>query len=237
MFNLGKCCIKIKHINLHIDFNEMKQKPEIILIGGGGHCKAVIDVIETENKYQIVGIIDTSDKFGQKILKYKVIGNDNDITKLAEKYKYFFITVGHINSPSLRIKLFDIVKREGGQFPVIISPDAHVSKYAEIQEGTIVMHHAIINADSKIGINCIINNKALIEHDCEIKNNCHISTNAIINGGIQIGENCFIGSHSVLKQYINITSNTIIGAGAVVTKDITEKGVYFGIPVKKIKSL
>ncbi|MCD4795153.1 MAG: acetyltransferase [Bacteroidales bacterium] len=213
----------------------MKNKPEIILIGGGGHCKAVIDVIETENKFKIAGIIDLPDKLGQSILDYKIIGADNDIPQLAKQFNCFFITVGHIQTPVLRIKLFNLVKKSGGELPVIISPNAHVSKHAKIGEGTIIMHNTVINADSEIGNNCIINNKALIEHDCRIGNNCHISTSAVVNGGLLIGDNCFIGSNSVSKQYIKIVNETNIGAGAVVTKSITESGVYVGNPAKRIK--
>lgn len=213
----------------------MKQKHGIILIGGGGHCKSVIDVIETENKYNIIGILDTPDKLGKKILDYEIIGNDYDIPKFAKQGKLFCITVGHIKSPTLRIKLFNIVKEAGGILPVIISANAQVSKYSKIGEGTVIMHHAIVNADSEIGENCIINNKSLIEHDCKIGSNCHISTNATVNGGVFVANNCFIGSCTVVKEYINITSNTIIGSGAVVTKNITESGVYLGSPAKKIK--
>lgn len=213
----------------------MKKKPKIILIGGGGHCKAVIDVIETESKYKIAGIIDTPEKLGQKILGYKIIGNDGDITKFAKGGYCFHITVGHIETPALRIKLFETVKKAGGKLPIIISANAHVSIHSKIEEGTIIMHHAIINTDSKIGRNCIINNKALIEHDCKIGNNCHISTNAVINGTCLVNDNCFVGSNSVLRNDISIISNTIIGAGATVTKNISESGVYVGSPAKKIK--
>jgi len=212
----------------------MKTKPEILLIGGGGHCKAVIDVIETENKYRIAGIIDIPEKLGQKILSYKIIGNDNNIPKLVKQFKYFFITTGHIKSPALRIKLFDIVKKANGQFPVIISPNAYVSKHSKIGDGTVIMHNVVINSDTKIGINCIINNKALIEHDCKIGDNCHISTNATVNGTCEVGDNCFVGSSSVLKNNILIISDTIIGAGAVVTKNIIESGAYIGSPARKI---
>ncbi len=213
----------------------MKTKPGIILIGGGGHCKAVIDVIETENKYRIVGIVDVPEKLGQDILGYKIIGNDNHISKFAKQYKCFCITVGHMKSSTLRIKLFNIVKDAGGELPVIISANAHVSKHSIIGEGTVVMLHVVINADAEIGKNCIINNKALIEHDCKIGNNCHISTNSTINGTCKIGDNCFVGSSSVIRNNMSIISDTIIGAGAVVTKNITERGIYVGNPARKIK--
>jgi FlaA1/EpsC-like NDP-sugar epimerase len=43
-------------------------KEKIILVGGGGHCRSVIDVIETENRYEIVGILDKPELVGQTFL-------------------------------------------------------------------------------------------------------------------------------------------------------------------------
>ena len=54
-----------------------------------------------------------------------------------------------------------------------------------LQKGTIVMHHALVNAGAKVGANCIINTKALIEHDAVVEDHCHIATAAIVNGGCQ----------------------------------------------------
>ncbi|MCK4441190.1 MAG: acetyltransferase, partial [Sulfurovaceae bacterium] len=149
-------------------------KKEILLIGGGGHCKSVIDVIEQENKYTIAGIIDKKELLGQEVLGYKVIGCDDDLEKLFQKYKYALVTVGQIKSNSLRVKIFNVLKKIGYKLPVIISSLAYVSKHSKIEEGTVVLHHALVNANVNIGINCIINTKALIEHDAVIKEHCHI---------------------------------------------------------------
>jgi sugar O-acyltransferase (sialic acid O-acetyltransferase NeuD family) len=211
----------------------MKAKENIILIGGGGHCKACIDVIETENKFQIIGIIDVPEKLGQEILGYKIIGNDDNIPNFAKQGYNFLITVGHLGNPNLRIKLYDTVKENGGLLPIFISPFAHISKHSSILQGTIIMHHAVINADAQIGENCIINNKALIEHDVVIEGNTHISTGVLINGNCLIGKNCMVGSGVVVKQSINICQHTIVGAGAVVVNDIVNGGTYTGIPAKK----
>ena len=85
---------------------------EILLIGGGGHCKSVIDIIEEEGIFHIVGIIDQPKLLGKETLKYKIIGNDADLASLAKKYKYALITVGQVSSPKLRIKLFNLVKKQ-----------------------------------------------------------------------------------------------------------------------------
>lgn len=189
---------------------------KIILIGGGGHCKSVIDVIEQEVKFEIAGIVDKPEFLNTKILGYPVIGNDFDLEILAKKYHYALVTVGQIKSPILRIKLFDLAIKAGFTLPSIISPSAYVSKHSKIGNGTVIMHHAIINANVSIGDNCIINSKALIEHDCSISNNCHISTNAIINGEVKIGPKCFIGSNVTIKDNTTIEENSFIKAGTLV---------------------
>ncbi len=189
-------------------------KPKILLVGGGGHCKSVIDVIELEDKYTIAGIIDKKELLGQNILGYKIIGCDDDLSELFNTYKYVAITVGQIKSNSLRIKLFNLAKNIGYKLPAIVSPLSYISKYSFIEEGTIIMHHALINANAKIGKNCIINSKALIEHDVTIEDNCHISTGAILNGGVAVKEGTFFGSNAVSKEYIIIDG--FIKAGSVV---------------------
>jgi sugar O-acyltransferase (sialic acid O-acetyltransferase NeuD family) len=189
-------------------------KENIILIGGGGHCHSVIDVIELENKYEILGIVDIEENIGKKVLGYEIIGSDEDLKSLFETCKHAAITVGQIKSSATRIKLFTILKEIGFHLPSIISPLAYVSKHAFVDEGTVVMHHAIINANARIGKNCIINTKALIEHDVTVGDNCHISTASVLNGGVIVKENTFFGSNATSKQYIEIEG--FIKAGSVV---------------------
>jgi sugar O-acyltransferase (sialic acid O-acetyltransferase NeuD family) len=186
---------------------------KIILIGGGGHCRSIIDVIEQEARFEIAGIIDKSKQLGSLVLGYPIIGDDNELENLSKKYEYALIAVGQIKAPLIRINLYNLAIKYGFQMPYIISPKAYVSKHAKIGNGTVVMHDSIVNANSVIGENCIINSKALIEHDCTILNHCHISTNATINGGVTIEEECFIGSNSTIVEMTRITKNSFIKAG------------------------
>jgi sugar O-acyltransferase (sialic acid O-acetyltransferase NeuD family) len=192
------------------------KKTGIILIGGGGHCKACIDVIEMENRLEIIGILDVSDKIGTKVLGYPIIGTDLDIERLAGETEHFFLTLGQITSAEKRISLYNQLKRLDLKIPTIISPLAYVSHYAHVGEGTIVMHHSMINAAATIGVNCIINSRALIEHDAEIGDHCHVATGAIINGGVKLGEKSFFGSGAVSRQNIVILPNSFIKANSLV---------------------
>lgn len=190
-------------------------KPNIVLIGGGGHCRSCIDVIEMEDRYRIEGILDVTEKVGKDVLGYPIIGTDDDLGKLADKIDFFFITIGQVRPDNTRIFHFDRLRSFKQKLATIISPLAYVSKYASIGQGSIIMHFAQVNASAQIGMNCIINSKALIEHDVVIGDHCHISTGAIINGGAVIGKNSFMGSGSIIVQGIEVPSNSFIKANSI----------------------
>ena len=196
---------------------------KIILIGGGGHCKSVIDVIEQDGRYKIMGIVDKPKLLGTKVLGYPVIGCDLDLHLLVKKFRYALITVGQIKTALKRVKLFNLANKIGFTLASVVSPRAYVSKHSKIGKGTIVMHNAIINANSFIGDNCIINTKALVEHDCSISNHCHISTNATINGGNQIGANSFVSSNVATRQYIKIPKNSFVKKSGLTKKSVILK--------------
>ncbi|MDF2447545.1 MAG: hypothetical protein K0R26_49 [Bacteroidota bacterium] len=209
--------------------------PKLILVGGGGHCKSCIDVIEHEGKYNIVGILDLPDKKGEKILNYEIIGNDNDYEKYHQQGCEFLITVGQIKSANIRKNIFEKLNVLSVKIATIVSPRAYISQYAMIGKGTVVMHNAFINAGANIGTNCILNSNCNIEHDAVIGNHCHISTGAFVNGDCKIGNEVFIGSNATVSNQVNIGSNVIVGAGTLVIKNISDNQTVLGVPAKIIK--
>ncbi|KAB2933642.1 MAG: acetyltransferase [Leptonema illini] len=176
---------------------------QILLIGGGGHCKSCIDVIETQGVYQIAGIIDRKHLVGKTVLGYRIIDTDDNLHNYVG-IKNALISVGQLKNALLRRDLYHMCEAAGFSMPPIISPFAYVSKHAAVGFGTIVMHHAFINAEAKVGNNCIINTKAIIEHDAIVGDNCHISTAAVINGGTVVSEGTFFGSNATSKEQIEI---------------------------------
>ena len=197
-------------------------KESLILIGGGGHCKACIDVIEQEGHYAISGILDKADLVGLQILGYPIIGTDEDIVRLATNH-YFLITVGQIKTPATRLAIYGKLKEAGAKIATIISPRAYLSAHARIGEGSIVMHGATVNAGATIGNNCIINSHALIEHDAVIHDHCHIATGAIINGGVEVKEQTFIGSRVMTREYITIGAKSFVAGGMNIYRNLPEQ--------------
>jgi len=187
-------------------------KKNIVLIGGGGHCISAIDIIENENKFNILGILDSNIK-ENNILGYKILGGDNLIPELVNKDTYFLITVGQIKSYSTRKKIAKILIENKAKLATIISTLAYVSKHATVGEGSIIMNGAVVNAKSTIGKNCIINTKSNVEHGVSIGDFCHLSTCAVVNGDSVIGNGTFIGSNATISNEVSIKENSIISAG------------------------
>lgn len=209
-----------------------KNELPIILIGGGGHCKSVIEAAESSGR-TIRGVFDIPSAVGSKILGYDVIGTDDDITLYVNDCE-FVVTLGNIKDPHKRILLHNLVEKQGGKFATIIASTAQVSTHAAVGDGTVVLHHATINAGAKVGKGCIINSCSNVEHDVEIGDYCHISTGTMINGDAKIGRATFVGSGATVGNGVSIKENSVVGMGAAVCSDITESGIYVGIPAKKI---
>ncbi len=204
----------------------------IILVGGGGHCRSCIDVLESSGK-KIAGILDKEG--GKEIMGIPVIGTDEMLDQLVKEGYSFLVTVGQIENPRARVNIHNRITNLGGKLATCISVHAILARNTVLGEGTIVMHQALINSGAQIGENCIINTKALVEHDAAVGHHTHISTGAILNGNCNIGNRVFIGSNAVVINGVSIADDVVIGAGAVVIDSIDKAGLYAGNPARFIK--
>lgn len=205
---------------------------KVCIIGNGGHCRAVLDVIDSIKTYSI--------SFGGCLKISRIIEDSRCLEKehwdkLCWQNTHFFIAVGQIKTPWPRINISNEILTRNGKLVTIISPNAYVSPKAVIGEGTIVMHRAVVNAGARVGRNCIINTAAIIEHDATIGDFCHISTGAAINGEAKVDQRCFVGSNAVVLNQVGIGPEVILGAGAVAKFNTFEPGIYTGDPAGRIK--
>lgn len=202
---------------------------KIVLVGGGGHCKSVIDTILSSDEFDIVGITDPLSK--GSILNINIIGDDSILKKVySDGVDYAFITLGSIGNPQIRIKLYKMLKKIGFKIPNIIDKTAILASKCTLGEGVFIGKRAVINSDVKIGNNSIVNTGVIVEHDCVIEDFAHIAPGAVLSGGVYIGENSHVGSNSVVIQGIKIGSNTLIGAGTVIVKSIEDNLKVYGNP-------
>lgn len=201
---------------------------DIILIGFGGHAKSVMDTIEKQKQYRIVGFTEINKELNYR--GYSVVGTDDDLKRIFQKgVKNAFVTIGYMGSSALRNKLYRELKEIGYSLPVIIDDTAVLASDVEIGEGTFVGKNAVVNSAARIGEMCIINTGAIVEHDCVVQAFSHVAVGATLCGAAKTGEDVFVGANATIIQGVKIEDKAKIGAGAIVLKDVPEGTTVYGV--------
>lgn len=208
----------------------------VILIGGGGHAKVIIDALQSMGCYSISGIIEKDERaVGGDVFGIPIIGTDRDIVDvLAQGITNAFIAIGSVKSGDniIRANLFCQTRATGFNMINVIHNSAQISRYITIGEGNAILAYSVVNAGAQIGSDVIVNTGAIVEHDCTIADHVHIATGTRICGGVSIGQYSHVGAGATIIQGIRIGSDVTIGAGAVVIDDIPDGATAVGVPAK-----
>lgn len=204
------------------------QDYRLFLYGAGGHAKVIAEMIENL-QLPLYGVFDNN-LLTKKLLGKYAVYMFLQSTEIFESDQ-FVVAVGN-NSYRKRIVLEDL---RGRNFATIKDISATVSKYAEVEDGTVIMPGATVNIDVHIGKHCIVNTNASIDHDCFIKDYVHISPNVSLAGNVFVGEGTHIGIGSTVIQGISIGKWCTIGAGSVIIKDVPDFATVVGNPGRIIK--
>jgi sugar O-acyltransferase (sialic acid O-acetyltransferase NeuD family) len=212
-------------------------KKDIIVIGGGGHAKVLIDILQMTNM-NIIGILDADSALsGQDVLGVPVIGTDDDIKNYSPDKVMLVNGLGSIDIPLVRKNIFYQFKAKGFEFHSVIHESAIISHHVKWGEGCQIMAGSIIQPGSILGDNIIINTGVTVDHDCQIEDHTHLAPGVVLSGNVRIEEECHVGTRAVILQGLHIAKKSLVGAGAVVIHSIAAHSRVVGIPAKEIESI
>jgi sugar O-acyltransferase (sialic acid O-acetyltransferase NeuD family) len=208
----------------------------VVIIGASGHGSVVLDCIEKEGKYNVVGFVDSFKKKGKQLNGYKVLGNEFDLPILVEEYNLSggIIAIGDNWTRSL---LVDRIEKILPEFPYIsvVHPSAIVGKEVQIGSGTVIMPGVIINTNTMIGNHCILNTSSSIDHDGFMNSFSSLAPNVCAGGNFTLGKCSAICLGTNIIENITIGSHTVVGAGALVLENIKDYLLVYGSPAKVVR--
>lgn len=204
-------------------------KEKLLIIGASGHGKVVADIAIKMDKWQSIAFLDDDDSI-KSCMGLEVIGKSADAFTFL-KDADVFVAIG---DNAIRETTQDRFEIEGASMATLIHPSAIIGTDVEIGAGTVIMAGVVINSSSRIGKGNIINTSCSLDHDNEIEDYVHISPGVKTAGSVFIGKGTWLGIGSIVSNNVNICSGCKVGAGAVVVKDITEPGVYVGVPARRV---
>jgi len=207
---------------------------DIVVFGSGGHAKVIIDIIEKQGAFKIIGLIDKFKDKDDTVFGYQIIGEEEDFPEISKNIYGGIIAIG---DNWVRYKVASHIKAIVPNFKFItaIHPFTAIARGVKMGDGSVVMAGAILNSESSIGEHCIINTMASIDHDNSIGDFVTIAPNVTIGGNVRIGDYSAISLGANVIHGRGIGEHTVIGAGSTVIKDIPSYVVAFGTPAKVIR--
>jgi sugar O-acyltransferase (sialic acid O-acetyltransferase NeuD family) len=210
----------------------------MIIFGAKGFSKEILEILYKNNYENKIGFFDNIDSknLGMIYNEYPILKNQTDLED-------FFSTNGNnftlgIGIPANRFKAFEFMSRYGGVLTSTISKNSEIGSFnTYVDIGCNITSGVIITNDVNIGRGSLINLNVTIGHNSQIGEFSELCPGVNISGNCNIGDFVFIGTNSTILPNISIGKNSIIGAGSVVTKDIPENVLAFGVPAEIVKNI
>ena len=205
----------------------------VLVFGGGGHAKAVIDALKLGGRYRIVGIIDSFREPGELFCDLDVVGTEAQVPALVEQYECsnFCVAVGdNYQRQAISHRLAEVVADIA--FVTVIHTGSIVSPSATLEAGCVVMSGAIVGPGATIGTGCLVNTRASIDHDCVLAPFSSVAPGATLGGGVHLGERSSIGLGASVRERVKVGADTVVGVGAAVVGDIPNAVVAYGVPCR-----
>ncbi len=199
----------------------------ILVYGGGGHGKAVIELIRAQGKYRVLGVLDDGKASGSFVLDVPVLGGGEAALKALHDAgaRLAINAVGGIGAIDKRIQVFEKLEQAGYSSPALVHPSAVVEPSAQPSEGVQIFPHSYVGSSAQLGRGVIVNTGAIVSHDCVIEDYGNLAPGCILAGGVRIGEASLIGMGVTINLNVAVGKRSRVGNSAVIKADVPENGI------------
>ena len=214
-------------------------KIRIVVLGGGGHAKVVVDAISRLDQMDCVGVLDNDPSlWGNGISGVPILGNDDILPDLIEQgVSGFVVGIGSIGDNKPRQYLFKLGIKYGLKPVSVIHPAAVCSQFSVIGRGSVVFPLAVVNAAARLGANVIVNTGAIVEHDCYMGDHSHVASGGRLCGSVEIGDMAHVGAGATVLQGVTVGTGAVVGAGSVVVDNVASGTIVAGVPARFMKNV
>ena len=197
-----------------------------ILYGAGCQGRVCMDIADC-NGWKFDWVVDDHAK-SEQVHGVPVIEREHFPKKIRGIFK-FVVAVG---DNALRQQFSTQMVQLGGTPINLVHPFSQFSCRASIGIGLVSMPGVVMNTDISIGDYCVLNTSCSIDHDCILEDFVNISPGVHLAGNVHVGEGTFLGTGCIVNPNIKIGTNCVVGSGAVVTTDIPDFSVAYGVPAR-----
>lgn len=207
----------------------------IIILGGGGHAKVLIEALRCSN-LEIIGLTDPNpDLHGKSIMGVPVLGDDSVLSGYSADRVALVNGLGSTRQPNARRQLYENISSRGFSFANVVHPSAIIAGDVTIGNGVQLMAGVILQPGVALGDNVIINTRVSVDHDCRIGCHSHLAPGVVLSGEVTVGEGVHIGTGASIVNHVRIGDDSLIGAGSLVLRSIPDNVVAYGVPAEVVQ--
>jgi acetyltransferase EpsM len=193
----------------------------LLIFGGGGHGKTIIDLVRALGSFRIIGIIDDGLTPGSDVMDTPVLGGAQTLEEWhARGVRLAANCVGGIGNVDVRLRVFERLAKAGFTCPALVHPSAVVERSAALEPGVQVLAQAYIGSDVRVGFGTVINAGGIVSHDCTLGKVVNLSPGATLAGNVHVENYTQIGMRATVNLGITIGERCLLGNGCTVKKDV-----------------
>lgn len=198
----------------------------LVIYGGGGHGKSLIDLVRALGDYDLVGVIDDDLVAGTVVMNLPVLGGSEVLATLAERgLRLAANAVGGVGDITSRIRVFERILASGFTCPILVHPRATVEPSARLADGVQVFPNAYVGSEARVSFGAIVNTSAVVSHDCRLDAYVNVAPGALLAGGVTVGEGTLIGMGVTINLDVTVGARARVGNSAVIKQDVPQGAI------------
>jgi sugar O-acyltransferase (sialic acid O-acetyltransferase NeuD family) len=168
------------------------------------------------------------------VMGFPVLSEAQIFSSTNNKKQAFVIAVG---DNWQRYRLVDRISSRFGEaaFPKTIHPGAHVSRFAQLDDGCVVLAGCVVNQSASVGRHSVLWSNSVVEHDCHLGEFTTLSPGAVLGGCVSLGSRTFLGVGACVRPDVAIGRDTVIAAGAAVVSNVEDEAILAGVPARLLR--
>jgi sugar O-acyltransferase (sialic acid O-acetyltransferase NeuD family) len=211
----------------------MSMLPRLLVFGGGGHAKVVIDAAEKSERFSEILVADDDPAmWGKLSMGYVVIGGRDAVLAISGERPLVNVAIG-VNATRATVSVW--MQENGFELATVMHPSVQLGRGVRIGAGSFLAAGAVVNSDATLESNVIVNTAAAVDHDCQVGAAVHLGPGCRLCGNVSVGRQSLLGAGVVVIPSVRIGVSVLVGAGSTVIGDLADGVRVAGSPARALR--